>query len=96
MMTFKDLKKLVELPSYKEQRVPTVKALEVSGVPVVAEKVLENHGSINVYQNGYVIYSPIAKPAKDHLQGCRRNHHWQLRHDAVPGRQGKLHPQGDF
>lgn len=57
MMTFKDLKKLVELPSYKEQRVPTVKALEVSGVPVVAEKVLENHGSINVYQNGYVIYT---------------------------------------
>lgn len=55
MMTFKDLKKLVELPSYKEQRVPTVKALEVSGVPVVTEKVLENHGSINVYQNGYVI-----------------------------------------
>ena len=46
MMTFKDLKKLVELPSYKEQRVPTVKALEVSGVPVVTEKVLENHGSI--------------------------------------------------
>lgn len=41
-------------------------------------------------------YSPIAKPAKDHLQGCRRNHHWQLRHDAVPWRQGKLHPQGDF
>lgn len=56
MMTFKDLKKLVELPSYKEQRVPTVKALEVSGVPVVAEKILENHGSISVYQNGYVIY----------------------------------------
>ena len=55
MMTFKDLKKLVELPSYKEQRVPTVKALEVSGVPVVTEKVLENHGSIKVYQNGYVI-----------------------------------------
>ena len=40
MMTFKDLKKLVELPSYKEQRVPTVKALEVSGVPVVTETVL--------------------------------------------------------
>lgn len=56
MMTFKDLKKLVELPSYKEQRVPTAKALEVSGVPVVAEKILENHGSISVYQNGYVIY----------------------------------------
>ena len=48
MMTFKDLKKLVELPSYKEQRVPTVKALEVSGVPVVTEKVLENHGSIRL------------------------------------------------
>ncbi len=46
MMTFKDLKKLVELPSYKEQRVPTVKALEVSGVPVVTEKVLENHSSM--------------------------------------------------
>ena len=48
MMTFKDLKKLVELPSYKEQRVPTVKALEVSGVPVVTEKVLENHGSMRM------------------------------------------------
>ena len=45
MMTFKDLKKLVELPLYKEQRVPTVKALEVSGVPVVTEKVLENHAA---------------------------------------------------
>ena len=62
MMTFKDLKKLVELPSYKEQRVPTVKALEVSGVPVVAEKTLENHGSISVYQNGYVIYRAHAHP----------------------------------
>lgn len=64
MMTFKDLKKLVELPSYKEQRVPTVKALEVSGVPVVAEKILENHGSISVYQNGYVIYRAHPQPDK--------------------------------
>ena len=56
MMTFKELKKLVKLPLYKEQRVPTVKALEESGVSVVAEKILENHGSISVYQNGYVIY----------------------------------------
>ena len=55
-MTFKELKKLVKLPLYKEQRVPTVKALEESGVSVVAEKILENHGSISVYQNGYVIY----------------------------------------
>ena len=62
MMTFKELKKLVKLPLYKEQRVPTVKALEESGVSVVAEKILENHGSISVYQNGYVIYaSPRAK-----------------------------------
>lgn len=51
MMTFKDLKKLVELLSYKEQRVPTVKALEVSGVPVVTEKVLENHGGILLILN---------------------------------------------
>lgn len=43
MMTFKELKKLVKLPLYKEQRVPTVKALEESGVSVVAEKILENH-----------------------------------------------------
>ena len=48
MMTFKELKKLVKLPLYKEQRVPTVKALEESGVSVVAEKILENHGSISV------------------------------------------------
>ena len=39
-MTFKELKKLVKLPLYKEQRVPTVKALEESGVSVVAEKIL--------------------------------------------------------
>ena len=62
MMTFKDLKKLVELPSYKEQRVPTVKALEVSGVPVVTEKVLENHGSI--YPIAYIKNKiPMAKKA---------------------------------
>lgn len=70
MMTFKDLKKLVELPSYKEQRVPTVKALEVSGVPVVTEKVLENHGSINVYQNGYVIYRAHKRVTVFSLRDC--------------------------
>ena len=70
MMTFKDLKKLVELPSYKEQRVPTVKALEVSGVPVVIEKVLENHGSINVYQNGYVIYRAHKRVTVFSLRDC--------------------------
>lgn len=69
MMTFKDLKKLVELPSYKEQRVPTVKALEVSGVPVVAEKTLENHGSISVYQNGYVIYRAHLQDTEKALPG---------------------------
>ena len=68
MMTFKDLKKLVELPLYKEQRVPTVKALEVSGVPVVAEKILENHGSISVYQNGYVIYRAHERDRKGSIQ----------------------------
>lgn len=70
MMTFKDLKKLVELPSYKEQRVPTVKALEVSGVPVVAEKILENHGSISVYQNGYVIYRANKRVTVFSLRNC--------------------------
>lgn len=76
MMTFKDLKKLVELPSYKEQRVPTVKALEVSGVPVVTEKVLENHGSINVYQNGYVIYRAHKRVTVFSLRDCV---HYKLR-----------------
>ena len=70
MMTFKDLKKLVELPLYKEQRVPTVKALEVSGVPVVTEKVLENHGSIKVYQNGYVIYRAHKRVTVFSLRDC--------------------------
>ena len=70
MMTFKDLKKLVELPSYKEQRVPTAKALEVSGVPVVTEKVLENHGSIKVYQNGYVIYRAHKRVTVFSLRDC--------------------------
>lgn len=80
MMTFKDLKKLVELPSYKEQRVPTVKALEVSGVPVVAEKVLENHGSINVYQNGYVIYRAHKRVTVFSLRNCVH-----YKYDALEG-----------
>lgn len=65
MMTFKDLKKLVELPSYKEQRVPTVKALEVSGVPVVAEKILENHGSIEVQDFNAVLKAYVGRKDKD-------------------------------
>ena len=94
MMTFKDLKKLVELPSYKEQRVPTVKALEVSGVPVVTEKVLENHGSIKVYQNGYVIYRAHKRVTVFSLRDCV--HTW-ISHD---GRQSNsiskvLRPQRD-
>jgi hypothetical protein len=80
MMTFKDLKKLVELPSYKEQRVPTVKALEVSGVPVVAEKVLENHGGINVYQNGYVIYRAHKRVTVFSLRNCVH-----YKYDALEG-----------
>ena len=55
---------------YKEQRVPTVKALEESGVSVVAEKVLENHGSINVYQNGYVIYRAHKRVTVFSLRDC--------------------------
>ena len=80
MMTFKDLKKLVELPSYKEQRVPTVKALEVSGVPVVAEKILENHGSISVYQNGYVIYRAHKRVTVFSLRNCIH-----YKYDALEG-----------
>lgn len=80
MMTFKDLKKLVELPSYKEQRVPTVKALEVSGVPVVAEKTLENHGSISVYQNGYVIYRAHKRVTVFSLRNCVH-----YKYDALEG-----------
>lgn len=79
-MTFKDLKKLVELPSYKEQRVPTVKALEVSGVPVVAEKILENHGSISVYQNGYVIYRAHKRVTVFSLRNCVH-----YKYDALEG-----------
>lgn len=80
MMTFKDLKKLVELPSYKEQRVPTVKALEVSGVPVVAEKILGNHGSISVYQNGYVIYRAHKRVTVFSLRNCVH-----YKYDALEG-----------
>ena len=80
MMTFKDLKKLVELPSYKEQRGPTVKALEVSGVPVVAEKILENHGSISVYQNGYVIYRAHKRVTVFSLRNCVH-----YKYDALEG-----------
>ena len=75
-MTFKELKKLVKLPLYKEQRVPTVKALEESGVSVVAEKILENHGSISVYQNGYVIYRAHKRVTVFSLRNCV--HEWQI------------------
>ena len=56
MLTLKNLKNLVELPLHREHHVPTVKALEESGISVVAEKTMENNGSIAVYQNGYVVY----------------------------------------
>lgn len=77
MMTFKELKKLVKLPLYKEQRVPTVKALEESGVSVVAEKILENHGSISVYQNGYVIYLPLMEKPMNQKPSLHQMEHYQ-------------------
>lgn len=80
MMTFKELKKLVKLPLYKEQRVPTVKALEESGVSVVAEKILENHGSISVYQNGYVIYRAHKRVTVFSLRNCVH-----YKYDALEG-----------
>ncbi len=79
-MTFKELKKLVKLPLYKEQRVPTVKALEESGVSVVAEKILENHGSISVYQNGYVIYRAHKRVTVFSLRNCVH-----YKYDALEG-----------
>ena len=82
-MTFKDLKKLVELPSYKEQRVPTVKALEVSGVPVVAEKILENHGSIcGEEKPKEVVKSRLMKLDSMHIQyvmECLKSNTTQVR-----------------
>ena len=34
-----------------------------------------------------IIHHPaVAEPAENHLQGCRRNHHRQLRHHAFPRR----------
>lgn len=80
MMTFKELKKLVKLPLYKEQRVPTVKALEESGVSVVAEKILENHGSISVYQNGYVVYRAHKRVTVFSLRNCVH-----YKYDALEG-----------
>ena len=80
MMTFKELKKLVKLPLYKEQRVPTVKALEESGVSVVAEKILENHGSISVYQNGYVICRAHKRVTVFSLRNCVH-----YKYDALEG-----------
>ena len=80
MMTFKELKKLVDLPAYKEARVPTVKALEESDVPVVAEKILENHGSISVYQNGYVIYRAHKRVTVFSLRNCVH-----YKYDALEG-----------
>ena len=80
MMTFKELKKLVKLPLYKEQRVPTVKALEESGVSVVAEKILENHGSISVYQNGYAIYRAHKRVTVFSLRNCVH-----YKYDALEG-----------
>ena len=70
MLTFKNLKNLVDLPAHKEARVPTVKALEESGVSVVAKKILENHGSISVYQNGYVIYRAHKRVTVFSLRNC--------------------------
>lgn len=35
-------------------------------------------------------------PAENHLQRCRRNHHRQLRHHAVPRWQGEFNAQRNF
>ena len=75
------------------------KNLSIRGGVEYLKELIQSTAFIKKYikrNNIDIVDSPIAKPAKDHLQGCRRNHHWQLRHDAVPWRQGKLHPQGDF
>ena len=80
MLTFKNLKNLVDLPAHKEARVPTVKALEESGVSVVAEKILENHGSISVYQNGYVIYRAHKRVTVFSLRNCVH-----YKYDALEG-----------
>lgn len=80
MMTFKELKKLVDLPAHKGARVPTVKALEESDVPVVAEKILENHGSVSVYQNGYVIYRAHKRVIVFSLRNCVH-----YKYDALEG-----------
>lgn len=80
MLTFKNLKNLVDLPAHKEARVPTVKALEESGVSVVAKKILENHGSISVYQNGYVIYRAHKRVTVFSLRNCVH-----YKYDALEG-----------
>lgn len=80
MLTLKTLKNLVELPEHKGFRVPTPKALEESGVPVIAEKTLENHGSICVYQNGYVVYRAHKRVTVFSLRNCAH-----YKYDAVEG-----------
>ena len=49
-------------------------------MPVVAEKILENHGSISVYQNGYVIYRAHKRVTVFSLRNCVH-----YKYDALEG-----------
>lgn len=55
MLTLRELKKMVE-PADERMRVPTVKALQESGVPIVVRELLNDQTEITVFANGYVIY----------------------------------------
>ncbi len=57
-------------------------------MPVVTEKVLENHGSINVYQNGYVIYRAHKRVTVFSLRDCVH-----YKYDAAEGRDITLRKQ---
>lgn len=55
MLTLKELRNMVEEAAVQE-RVPSVRGLLESGVPIVVKEMLSGQTEISVYQNGLVLY----------------------------------------
>ena len=69
MMTLKELRTLVGVAE-KEDRVPSVKRLRESGVPVVVKEKLDEKTEISVYENGYAVYQIGNRVTVFPINGC--------------------------
>lgn len=69
MLTLKELRNMVEEIKI-EERVPSMRKLMNSGVPIVVKEVLSEQAEISVYQNGLVLYQVGNRATVFPLHSC--------------------------